>query len=93
MMLGRTCHTTAFFVAPAGICERTTNHPFWARLRASNNCNGAPSDVMLTRVSGSSGESVTEWPPLANGSGSPDPSVAIGPVGSRGKIPDFKSIK
>jgi hypothetical protein len=61
---------------------RTTNQPFCALSRASNNITEPLSEVIVTRVCGSSGAS-TMLCPLAIGTGCATPleSRSIGPLG------------
>ena len=57
IVCGSTCHSATLPVVFVASSVRTTNQPFWARLRPSRSCRSPDSDRIVTERSGSSGAS------------------------------------
>ncbi len=66
IVLASTCHSATLPVVPVARSDRTTNQPFWARLRPSISCRSPDRDSIDTNRSRSSG-AMRRVVPVASG--------------------------
>ena len=69
IVCGSTNHSATLPVVCVASSDRTTNQPFWARLRPSSSWRSPESERIVTRRSGSSGARTSVFP-VAIGSAS-----------------------
>ncbi len=62
IVCGSTYHSATLPVVFVASSVRTTNQPFWARLRPSRSCRSPESERIVTKRSGSSGAITSVFP-------------------------------